>query len=255
MNDQVREPIYVRIQAFIKNSIDKGDFRQGDKLPSEPVLAKQFATTRATVQNALKTLEFQGLIVRHAGRGTFVAPRRVTTDLDTVRLLSFEEQMEEKGRKVQYRLISFSHLIGDGVLCNLLDLSPGARVSRIVRLRLLDGEPFSVEDRYIGHVVASRIKLADLEVASIHRILQGLSIEIGRIDVSIHADAALPWVAEELAIKRASPLLVREHHIFDIAERPLLTGQSFYRQEFRFTYSNNPRKHRDPLSLHHAVSR
>ena len=44
----------------------------GERLLSEPALAKQLNVSRATLREAMRTFETQGLIYRHQGSGTFV---------------------------------------------------------------------------------------------------------------------------------------------------------------------------------------
>lgn len=83
-----------RISQWIVSSINNGDFKPGDKLPSEHALAEQFDTSRQTVRHATEELVQRGLLARQRGSGTYVcgtsfqtgfAPKRVgviTTYLD-----------------------------------------------------------------------------------------------------------------------------------------------------------------------------
>ena len=64
--------------------MDRGELRPGDQLPPERALAEQFQVSRASVREALRSLELLGVIETHAGGGTFV--RRVAPD-DLVRPL------------------------------------------------------------------------------------------------------------------------------------------------------------------------
>ena len=59
----------------LRKRITLGEYKEGQRLPSEADLVKSFLTSRITVQRALKDLQHQGLIERRAGSGTFV--RRV----------------------------------------------------------------------------------------------------------------------------------------------------------------------------------
>lgn len=57
----------------LQKKIDSGGWQPGAKLPTERELASRYGVGRNTVRRVLGNLESRGLIVRHVGRGTFVA--------------------------------------------------------------------------------------------------------------------------------------------------------------------------------------
>lgn len=61
------------IHDFIAAKISSKDWDQGQKIPTEKDLIAEFRVARNTIRKALAALEKEGLIVRHVGRGTFVA--------------------------------------------------------------------------------------------------------------------------------------------------------------------------------------
>lgn len=71
VTDQHR-PKYQQIVLDLRKSITLGEYKEGERLPSEADLVLRFDTSRLTVQRALKELQHQGLIERRAGSGTFV---------------------------------------------------------------------------------------------------------------------------------------------------------------------------------------
>src|SRR3954452_5085703 len=66
-------PLYQKVRAQLKQLIDRGFWKPGDMLPTEPELGEQFGVSAGTVKQALLSLAREGLIVRRAGKGTFVA--------------------------------------------------------------------------------------------------------------------------------------------------------------------------------------
>jgi len=72
-----RMPKYLRLSEEIANAIDAGRLQVGDRLPGELELAGALPASLGTVQKALATLVERGIVVRHHGRGTFVAERRM----------------------------------------------------------------------------------------------------------------------------------------------------------------------------------
>lgn len=68
-----RASLPTRMADDLRDRIAAEEWRQGDQLPSEAELVSAYAVSRATVRQALKTLENQGLIITYRGRGSFVA--------------------------------------------------------------------------------------------------------------------------------------------------------------------------------------
>lgn len=66
-------PLYYQLQELLKEQIESGVWKPGDRLPSEPELARRYAVSRVVVRQALAILQDDGQIVRLQGRGTFVA--------------------------------------------------------------------------------------------------------------------------------------------------------------------------------------
>src|SRR6266550_2256582 len=76
-------PRSVSVRDQITDRIDRGVLAAGTRLPSEPALASELGVSRATLREALRALESEGLVRRMWGAGTFVADsRRVANSLD-----------------------------------------------------------------------------------------------------------------------------------------------------------------------------
>lgn len=233
----VRVPVYIRIQHELRNGIISGAYAPGDRIPSETELAQRFETTRATVARALQELVFDGTIVRRAGAGSFVAPSATSVPLESKRLRSFEEQAAETGEKVDYRLVDFSPAAAPEAAAVRLNIPAGSTVYRLERLRLIKGVPLSLETRLIPEQIGKRIAAPDLDSLPIHEILQAsLGLAIARIEVSVRAGAATAHVAHLLGLQKGRPLLIRDHVIFGTDGVAVLTGSSFYTEQFRLDY-------------------
>src|SRR5207249_5910125 len=76
-------PRAVQVRAELTQRIDSGALPAGSRLPSEPALATELGVSRATLREALRAMESEGLLRRMWGSGTFVADgRRVANSLD-----------------------------------------------------------------------------------------------------------------------------------------------------------------------------
>jgi GntR family transcriptional regulator len=68
-------PVYRQIADQLRNTITRGEFTPGAKLPSERVLMDRYQTSRVTVRQAIAVLGAEGLIDVEHGRGVFVRSR------------------------------------------------------------------------------------------------------------------------------------------------------------------------------------
>ena len=61
------EPIYIKIEKYLRDLIDSGEIKQGELLPSENKLCEKFNVTRMTVRSAFNNLVKEGYITRKRG--------------------------------------------------------------------------------------------------------------------------------------------------------------------------------------------
>ena len=66
-------PLYQQIKALITKSLQAGEWKPGEMMPSEVELAGRFKVSQGTVRKAIDELAAENLVVRRQGKGTFVA--------------------------------------------------------------------------------------------------------------------------------------------------------------------------------------
>jgi len=66
-------PLYQQIKVLILQSLQSGEWKPGDVIPSEMDLAARFRVSQGTVRKAIDELAAENLVVRRQGKGTFVA--------------------------------------------------------------------------------------------------------------------------------------------------------------------------------------
>src|SRR5882724_4213829 len=66
------QPKHAKICEDMRRAITSGRYQEGQRLPTEAQLVLQYQTSRPTVARALRDLQYEGLIARRAGSGTFV---------------------------------------------------------------------------------------------------------------------------------------------------------------------------------------
>jgi GntR family transcriptional regulator len=223
-------PLYVQIQRRIRNGIAAGAHGAGDKLPSESELASEFRTTRTTVRHALSQLVFEGLIVRHVGRGSFVSDRAVIrSPIDSRRCLTFEEQVALLGLTVTYRSFTFEMIAAPRPVAARLRIDPAAEIFRLERLRIIDQRPVCVELRYLPREIGRQVTGEMLAQLPAHKFVSEILGErIPTIVVSITAEIARGRVAELLEVPEGTALVIRDNTHHDKSGAPVLCGRSSF---------------------------
>ena len=233
-----RTPLYLQIQAFVRNGIRTGHFAEGERLPSETELAKRFRTTRATVAHAFHQLAFEGIVNRRVGSGTFVGRGEVGDRVDTSAFESHEEHVLASGETLEYQVQHFAGEAAGKDVASHLGLARNDPVYRLERLRLVDGRPLAVEIRFVARDIGAAIEREWLASATIQRVLQDrLGLRIGTIDNSVRASAGTARIAREFRISKSAPILVQTTPLRDLNGRPLLFGETFYPSPFTIRYT------------------
>ncbi len=138
-----RHPLaYLRLRRAIRNVVDHRDIEPGQALPSERDMSRALALSRVTVRKAIAGLVEEGLLTQRHGAGTFVAERIVKP---MSRLTSFTEDLRARG--LNPRSEFFERGIGEVTPeeSMALNLSPGAAVVRLHRVRYAGDEPLAIE--------------------------------------------------------------------------------------------------------------
>src|SRR5260370_7422423 len=89
-------PYYVQVKDALREHIESGEWPAGHQLPGEPELCVLFDVSRTVIRQALSDLEYEGLIVRKKGKGTFVAEPKIGESL-IQKLTGFYQDMVELG--------------------------------------------------------------------------------------------------------------------------------------------------------------
>jgi len=144
--DAQRSLAYLRLRRAIQNTIESGAFPPGQALPSERDLAKKLALSRVTVRKAIGGLVEDGLLTQRHGAGTFVAERIVKS---FSRLTGFTDDLRARGLKPRVKFLErgVGEVTPEEAMA--LNLSPGADVIRLRRLRFADDKPLAVESTVV----------------------------------------------------------------------------------------------------------
>ncbi|NOY97606.1 MAG: GntR family transcriptional regulator [Chloroflexi bacterium] len=113
----------------------------GERLPSEPKLAKQLGVSRATLREAMRTFETQGLIRRRQGAGTFVVGQVPVLESGLEVLESIETLAERIDLDVSASDLDVTQILADEKQAGILDVPLGTPLTRVRRVMQADDRP------------------------------------------------------------------------------------------------------------------
>jgi GntR family transcriptional regulator len=123
---------FQRLQADLASLISRTP--AGQRLPSEPDLAKQLGVSRATLREAMRTFETQGLIRRRQGSGTYVVGKVPVIDSGLEVLESVETMARRMGLDVSLSALRVESLFADRDAAEGLNLPLASRLTRLRRV-------------------------------------------------------------------------------------------------------------------------
>lgn len=222
-------PAADQVRRRIVEEITLGSLQPGERLGAERDIAERYGVSRSTLRAALDALESGGAIRRVPGRsgGTFVAERKVERDLTS--LAGLPAYMRRQGFAAGARVLATATIEADEDTAAALSIRPRALVFEIVRVRLADGDPISLEralfpeERFPG--------LLDHPLGgSIYELLEttyGLSP--GEAEERIEIVGANAREARVLGVRRSAPLVSIVRTAVDSDGQPFERSHDLFR--------------------------
>ncbi len=227
-------PLHYQLKRHLLEKIESGEWRPNDLIPSEQELQDMFGLSRITVRKALSDLVYEGLLIRERGRGTFVAPPKMTHN--PYGRMSLTEFMIKQGIRPGWQVIEKGFCQASKEVAEYLNLPVRSRVYRIHRLRLADDEPIGHHIAYLPESLSRRINEAGLLEGGSLSYLDHLPLmQNSRARRSIEAAPALEIDAKLLHIEPGAPILIIERIVTSAADEPIEFLQARYRGD-RFKY-------------------
>lgn len=224
--------LYKEIAQDIRSKIINGTYPVGDPIPEQIKLAKDYNTSRVTIQKAIDILKSEGLIFSRPGSGTFVKKSaNVFSSLDND-IDVYEGVTASFGSMglITSEILNFSvRFPTDDEIENLL-ITKSTPVYDILRLRFLNNEPLILEYTIMPVYVIPNITEETLYGSIYSHIQQNLSLKIGLANRKIHADKPNTLDQKYLNCQLTDPILEVEQVVY------LDTGTPFEYSKTRRRY-------------------
>jgi GntR family transcriptional regulator len=234
-----RTPKYQAIAAELTERIRGGELPPGSALPPQKELSASYGVTLATLRQALRQLEDDGLVSQQRGRGTFVAEPRATYRLDSLR--GFAEDLRAQGQTVSTQILGqamrrppawvWAHLNGGEASgpdnstshSGVAGAHPGEgqppRVVRLERLRLLAGRPAVHQ---LSWIVGVDLLGVDLSGTSLYAALAERGIVVYRASEVVRPGVLDAVTADLLGHPAGTPAFVSDRVTYGLDDRALV---------------------------------
>jgi GntR family transcriptional regulator len=221
-------PLYRQIKSLILQSLEGGEWRPGEVIPSETELAGRFGVSQGTVRKAVDELAAENLLLRRQGKGTYVA--------------------SHNDPRAFFRFLRLEALKGDIGLSTSVPLEcwrakAGMEAARVLGLKLADpivivrrllefsGKPVVVDEIYLPGDVFGSLTLEMLKnwQGSLYSLFESeFGVRMVRAEERLRAVAADRSSAELLGVKEGSPLLSVERVSFSYGGRAVEWRRGLY---------------------------
>lgn len=201
-------PLYIQVIDALTEHIVVNELPPDHQLPAEADLCDTFDVSRTVVRQALRELEYKGLIYRIKGRGTFVSKPKIHESLFQ-ELTGFYQDMTARGLRPTSKVLLLEKISAPNYVADYLGLAHGSPVIQIDRLRYVNSEPVVFVTTYLPFALCPELLKVDLSDRSLYSFLEdqlGLTIDRGRR--TLEAVGAGEKEAQLLEIETGSALLM-----------------------------------------------
>jgi GntR family transcriptional regulator len=221
-------PLYQQIKALLLDSLQSGEWRPGAPIPSEMELAARYEVSQGTVRKAVDELATENLLIRHQGKGTFVASHH--SEAWQYRFFSL---IPDSGKKAPLKshFLACKAIKSPSKIAQLLKLPASEQVIQIDRIQSLGGHVAVFEQIWLPKARFRGMTLERLESwpGPLYAFYESeFATHMVRAEEKIKAIAAEAAIANHLKLEPGSPLLLVERLSFTYGNKPVEVRRAHY---------------------------
>lgn len=227
-------PLYQQIKGLILQSLQAGEWRPGELIPSEMELAARFKVSQGTVRKAIDELAAENLVMRRQGKGTFVATHSAQqVQYRFLKLHPDVGNLEGEGR-AQRRILECKRVRASAEIARLLALRSGDTVVQVRRVLAFSGIPTILEDIWLpGHAFKGLTaeQMADYKGPTYAMFEGDFGVRMVRADEKLRAVLPDEAQAKLLGVTTQTPLLSVERIAYTYNDLPMELRRGIYKTD------------------------
>ena len=231
---QESTPIFQRIKDYLVGEIASGRWKEGDVVPSEQALVRQFGVSRMTVNRAVRELTAEQVLTRRQGSGTYVAPQKYQATLVEIR--SIADEVRARGHRHRSSLHLLEKARASDLLALQFELAPAEPLFHSVIVHFENDVPIQVEDRWVNPACAPDYLVQDFaSITPNEHLMQTAPLQSATY--SIEALHPPREIAEMLAIDARQCCLVLKRRTIALGQVASVVTMWHPGQLYQFTGS------------------
>ncbi len=229
-------PLYQQIKTLILRSLQAGEWKPGDAIPSEFELAARYRVSQGTVRKAIDELATDNLLVRRQGKGTFVATHaEAHTQYRFLRLLPDAGDLDGQG-PAERQIIECRRQRASAEVARQLGGRTGDPVLQVKRVLSFAGAPAILEDIWLpgGPFKGLTLETLSDDTGPMYALFETqFGVRMVRAVEKIKAVSADADTAPLLAVSAGHPLLSVERVAYTYNDVPMELRRGLYRTDGR----------------------
>jgi GntR family transcriptional regulator len=227
-------PLYQQIKGLILGSLQTGEWKPGEAIPSEMDLAARYRVSQGTVRKAIDELAAENLVVRRQGKGTFVATH--AEQHVQYRFLKLMPDTGDQGSEgpAHRTILECKRVRASAEIARLLQIRTGDTVVQARRVLEFQGVPTILEDLWLPGAAFKGLtaeQMAQYQGPTYAMFEVEFGVRMVRAEERIRAVAADAQAAEHLKVEPGTPLLSVERVAFTYNDTPMELRRGLYRTD------------------------
>jgi GntR family transcriptional regulator len=221
-----------QVEGALREMIREGSLGPGKQIPSEKELADLYGVSRATVPDALASLQREGVVVRRQGAGVYVTRAALYLDSRLEEMWNFEDIIRAQGREPRVGWLAYEETSPNRATREKLFREPEDMVLVVRKVFLADEEPVIHCVDYIPRHLIHKAFTGDDLVPQVFDFLEEFAGERAVYYVAeLMPTLAEGEIAGRLECRSGTPLIVFDEVAYNIKDEPILCSLAHHHHE------------------------